>query len=313
MQIYLPIAEMSVNAFLIFGLGGMIGVISGLFGVGGGFLLTPLLIFVGIPPAVAVSTQAPQIVASSFSGVLAHWKRRTVDAKMGLVLTAGGLVGSLAGVQVFSWLRTLGQVEFAVTVLYVVFLGIVGSLMAVESIITIRRAQARQRGGLVTAPPKQRRRRRWIHKLPFKVRFKQSQLYISVLPPVLIGAMIGLLGAIMGVGGGFIMLPALIYLLGMPTNVVIGTSLFQITIVMAFTTLLHSVENKTVDAILALILLLGGVIGAQLGAALGAQLRGEQLRLALAAMVLLVCLKLIFDLTLEPNELYSVNVVETGS
>lgn len=308
MQIYLPIAEMSVNALLILGLGGMIGVISGLFGVGGGFLLTPLLIFVGIPPAVAVSTQAPQIVASSFSGVLAHWKRRTVDVKMGLILTAGGLVGSAFGVQIFSWLRTLGQVEFAVTVLYVVFLGIVGVLMAVESLITMRRARERARGGLVT-PTRGRRRRRWVHRLPFKVRFKQSQLYISVIPPLLIGASIGLLGAIMGVGGGFIMLPALIYMLSMPTNVVVGTSLLQITIVMAFTTLLHAVENQTVDAILALLLLLGGVIGAQIGAALGSSLRGEQLRFALAAMVLLVCLKLILDLTVEPGELYSVTVM----
>ncbi len=313
MQIYLPIAEMSVNAVLILGLGGMVGVISGLFGVGGGFLLTPLLIFVGIPPAVAVSTQAPQIVASSFSGVLAHWKRRTVDVKMGLVLTAGGIVGSAFGVQIFSWLRTLGQVEFAVTVLYVVFLGIVGALMAVESLVTIRRARERAKGGLVTPSAPRRRRRRWVHKLPFKVRFKQSQLYISVLPPLLIGASIGLLGAIMGVGGGFIMLPALIYLLSMPTNVVVGTSLLQITIVMAFTTMLHAVENKTVDAILALLLLLGGVIGAQIGAAVGARLRGEQLRLALAAIVLLVCFKLMFDLVLEPGELYSVTVLEGGA
>ncbi len=313
MQIYLPIAEMSVNAVLILGLGGMVGVISGLFGVGGGFLLTPLLIFVGIPPAVAVSTQAPQIVASSFSGVLAHWKRRTVDVKMGLVLTAGGIVGSAFGVQIFSWLRTLGQVEFAVTVLYVVFLGIVGALMLVESLVTIRRARERAKGGLVTPSAPRRRRRRWVHKLPFKVRFKQSQLYISVLPPLLIGASIGLLGAIMGVGGGFIMLPALIYLLSMPTNVVVGTSLLQISIVMAFTTMLHAVENKTVDAILALLLLLGGVIGAQVGAALGARLRGEQLRLALAAIVLLVCFKLMFDLVLEPSELYSVTVLEGGA
>lgn len=308
MQIYLPIAEMSVNALLILGLGGMVGVISGLFGVGGGFLLTPLLIFVGIPPAVAVSTQAPQIVASSLSGVLAHWKRRTVDVKMGLILTAGGLVGSVFGVQIFSYLRTLGQVEFAVTVLYVVFLGVVGGLMAVESLITMRRARERARGGLVSAPSR-RRRRRWVHRLPFKVRFKQSQLYISVIPPLLIGASIGLLGAIMGVGGGFIMLPALIYMLSMPTNVVVGTSLLQITIVMAFTTLLHAVENQTVDAILALLLLLGGVIGAQIGAALGSSLRGEQLRLALAALVLLVCLKLILDLTVEPGELYSLTVL----
>lgn len=300
MQIYLPIAEMSVNALLLLGLGGMVGVISGLFGVGGGFLLTPLLILMGIPPAVAVSTQAPQIVASSFSGVLAHWKRRAVDVKMGLVLLGAGLVGSWIGVQIFSLLRELGQVEFFVTVCYVVFLGLVGGLMAYESVGALRR----RRNG---APPRPmgHPRRRWIHKLPWKLRFKQSKLYISVIPPVLIGFSIGVLGAIMGVGGGFIMLPALIYLLGMPTNVVVGTSLFQIVFVMMFTTILHAVENRTVDAILALLLLLGGVLGAQIGAGLGARLRGEQLRLLLAALVLLVGLVLAVNLVAEPSELFS--------
>lgn len=306
MQIYLPIAEISVNALLIFGLGGMVGVISGLFGVGGGFLLTPLLIFAGIPPAVAVSTQAPQIVASSFSGVLANWKRRTVDVKMGLVLLSGGLVGSAVGVQIFSLLRALGQVEFAVSLLYVVFLGIVGSLMMAESLTTMRRT--RQGGPVRTG----RRGGRWLHKLPLKARFKRSQLYISVIPPILIGLFIGVLGAIMGVGGGFIMIPALIYILGMPTSVVIGTSLFQIMIVMAFTCMLHAVENKTIDAVLALLLLLGGVVGAQVGASIGARLRGEQLRLLLAALVLSVCAKLALDLVVTPSELYGVTNLGNG-
>ncbi len=305
MLIYLPVAEISVNAALIFGLGAMVGVLSGLFGVGGGFLLTPLLIFVGVPPAVAVSTQAPQIVASSLSGVLAHWKRRSVDVKMGLVLLVGGLAGSFVGVQLFSLLRRLGQVEFAVSLLYVVFLGVVGGLMAVESVATLRRVK--------TGAQKPTRRRRWIHALPFKMRFHASKLYISAIPPLLIGFVIGVLGAIMGVGGGFIMLPALIYLLGMPTNVVIGTSLFQILFVMAFTTLLHAVENQTVDALLALLLLLGGVVGAQIGASLGARLRGEQLRFLLAALVLGVALKLAIDLTLRPDELFSISPARVAS
>ena len=303
MQVYLPIAEISVNALLLLSLGAGVGVISGLFGVGGGFLMTPMLIFVGVPPAVAVSTQAPQIVASSLSGVLAHWKRRAVDVKMGLVLLAGGLAGSALGVQIFSWLRELGQVEFAVTLLYVVFLGVVGVLMAVESVTTLRRNQ----NG--TPPPPSKPRRRLIHRLPFKMSFKQSKLYISVIPVLLIGFTIGVLGAVMGVGGGFIMLPAMIYLLGVPTNVVVGTSLFQILFVMAFTALLHSVQNQTVDAVLALLLLIGGAIGAQVGAALGANLRGEQLRLLLAAVVLAVCLKLAIDLTATPSELFSISSV----
>ncbi len=311
MQIYLPIAEVSVNAIFIFGLGASVGVISGLFGVGGGFLMTPLLIFAGIPPAVAVSTQAPQLVASSFSGVLAHWKRRAVDEKMAGILLVGGLVGSEIGVAIFSWLRTLGQVEFAVSMLYVVFLGVVGGLMAVESVAAIRAARRTAAGG--ASPPRRRSRRRWVHRLPLKMRFRSSQLYISAIPPILIGFFIGILGAIMGVGGGFIMLPAMIYILGMPTKVVVGTSLLQIMGVMAYTTWRHAVENQTVDAALALILLLGGVIGAQIGAGLGARLRGEQLRLLLAALVLFVGLVLALDLTIEPSELYSIQDVEVGS
>ena len=306
MQIYLPIAQVSVNIFFLLALGGGVGVISGLFGVGGGFLMTPLLIFAGVAPDVAVSTQAPQLVASSFSGVLAHWKRRAVDVKMGLVLMAGGLVGSEVGVLVFRWLRSLGQVEFAVTLLYVVFLGVIGTLMAVESVQALRNSQ----NGAVR---KKGQRRRWIHKLPFKMRFRSSQLYISALPPLAIGAAIGVLGAIMGVGGGFILLPAMIYILGMPTKVVVGTSLFQIMVVMAYTTLRHAVENQTVDAALALVLLLGGVIGAQLGAALGARLQGELLRFLLAALVLVVGLVLALDLMIEPSELFSIDPIGGGA
>jgi len=302
MQIYLPIAEVSVNAFLLLGLGGIVGVLSGMFGVGGGFLMTPLLFFIGIPPAVAVATEANQIVASSFSGVLAHLRRKTVDLKMGVVLLVGGLVGSAAGVQIFSYLRSLGQVELLVTLCYVVFLGVVGGLMFIESLGALRRARAP--AGTGRLPP--RKHHSWVHGLPFKMRFRTSQLYISAIPVLLIGAAVGVLAAIMGVGGGFIMVPAMIYILGMPTKVVVGTSLFQIIFVTGFTTLMHATQNYTVDAVLALLLLLGGVIGAQIGARLGVRLKAEQLRILLALMVLAVCGKLAFDLVVQPAELYSI-------
>lgn len=307
MQIYLPIAEVSVNAFLLLGLGGMVGVLSGMFGVGGGFLMTPLLFFIGIPPAIAVATEANQIVASSFSGVLAHLRRRTVDLKMGTVLLAGGLLGAAVGVEVFRILKTMGQVELLVTLCYVVFLGIVGSLMFVESLAALRR-QARQPSG-----PVRRGSRGWVARLPFRMRFRQSQLYISVIPPFVIGALVGVLAAIMGVGGGFIMVPAMIYILGMPTKVVVGTSLFQIIFVTGFTTLMHATQNYTVDAVLALLLLLGGVVGAQIGARLGVMLRAEQLRVLLALLVLGVCGKLLFDLVVEPAELYSLSPIGQGA
>lgn len=297
MQIYLPIAEISVNIFVILGAGSAVGFASGLFGVGGGFLMTPLLIFIGIPPTVAVATGSQQIVASSFSGALAQWQRNAVDFKMGGILMFGGIVGSLFGVQVFRILRQMGQVELLISLSYVFFLGIIGTIMLIEGVNTLRRRTA----GIT---PK-KRRRNWIHGLPIKVRFRASKLYISVIPPILIGFVVGILSAIMGVGGGFIMLPAMIYLLGMSTAVVIGTSLFQITIVTAITTVLHAVENKTVDLLLALILLLGGVIGAQIGARCGAKLRGEQLRILLALLVLSVSGKLFYDLVTEPAELFS--------
>ncbi|MEL6126331.1 MAG: sulfite exporter TauE/SafE family protein [Pseudomonadota bacterium] len=301
MQIYLPIAEVSVNAYLLLGLGGLVGLLSGLFGVGGGFLMTPLLIFIGIPPAVAVATEANQIVASSFSGVLAHLKRKTVDFRMGLVLLSGGLVGSAFGVQVFKILTAMGQVELLVSLCYVVFLGVVGGLMFIESLNALRRS----RNG---APVPKRRRHNWVHGLPLRMRFRASNLYISAIPPCVVGLAVGVLAAIMGVGGGFIMVPAMIYLLGMPTNVVVGTSLFQIMFVTGFTTLMHATQNYTVDAALALLLLLGGVVGAQIGAQLGVRLRGEQLRILLAIMVLAVCAKLLFDLVATPSELFSLGV-----
>ncbi|MFY2823633.1 sulfite exporter TauE/SafE family protein [Ruegeria sp. MALMAid1280] len=299
MQIYLPIAEVSVNAFLLLGLGGMVGILSGMFGVGGGFLMTPLLFFIGIPPAVAVATEANQIVASSFSGVLAHFRRKTVDLRMGTVLLTGGLIGAALGVVVFNYLKSLGQVDLLVTLCYVVFLGVVGSLMFIESLRALRKAK---KGG---GAPAKRRQRGWVHAMPLKMRFRTSGLYISVIPPMMVGLCVGVLSAIMGVGGGFIMVPAMIYLLGMPTKVVVGTSLFQIIFVTAFTTMLHATTNYTVDIVLAVLLLVGGVVGAQIGTVIGARMPAEQLRVLLAALVLVVCGKLALDLLIEPSELYS--------
>ena len=297
MQIYLPIAEVSVNAFLLLGLGGMVGILSGMFGVGGGFLMTPLLFFIGIPPAVAVATEANQIVASSFSGVLAHLRRKSVDLKMGTVLLIGGLIGAALGVQLFNALKAIGQVDLLVRLSYVIFLGIIGGLMFIESLNAIRKTRS--------GKPPARKRHTWVHNLPFKMKFRTSGLYISVIPPAIVGVFVGILAAIMGVGGGFIMVPAMIYLLGMPTKVVVGTSLFQIIFVTGFTTLLHATTNYTVDVVLAVLLLVGGVIGAQVGTKIGAKLPAEQLRILLAGMVLLVCAKLAFDLLVMPSELYS--------
>lgn len=299
MQIYLPIAEVSVNAFLLLGLGGIVGILSGMFGVGGGFLMTPLLFFIGIPPAVAVATEANQIVASSFSGVLAHLRRKSVDLKMGTVLLVGGLIGAAFGVVLFNYLKALGQVDLLVKLCYVVFLGVIGGLMFIESLNAIRRTKT------PGAPPK-RKNHTWIHALPFKMKFRVSGLYISVIPPLIVGLAVGILAAIMGVGGGFIMVPAMIYLLGMPTKVVVGTSLFQIIFVTAFTTMLHATTNYTVDMVLAVLLLVGGVIGAQIGTRIGAKMKAEQLRILLALMVLAVCGKLALDLLIEPSEIFSI-------
>ena len=302
MQIYLPIAEMSLNVFLLLGMGGAVGFLSGLFGVGGGFLMTPLLIFIGVPPAVAVGTEANQIVAASVSGVLAHWRRGNVDVKMGLVLLLGGLAGSTLGVMLFSFLRGLGQIDLVISLSYVVFLGTIGALMLYESARTMRRRK--------TAPGQRRKlhQHNWVHGLPLKMRFRRSKLYISALLPFTVGFLVGVLAAIMGVGGGFVMVPAMIYLLGMPTAVVIGTSLFQIIFVTANVTFLQAYANQTVDVVLALMLLTGAVIGAQFGARAGARLHGEELRGLLALMVLAVCGKLFFDLLVTPDDLYSLGV-----
>ena len=302
MQIYLPIAETSVNIFLLLGLGGLVGFLSGMFGVGGGFLMTPLLIFVGIPPTVAVASEANQILASSISGGMAHFQKRGVDMRMGCVLLAGGLLGSAVGVQLYAVMREIGQIDLMISLCYVVFLSVIGLLMMIES---IRAIHARQIGRHI--PARRPGQHNWIHGLPFKMRFKVSHLYTSIIPPILIGFFVGILAAIMGVGGGFIMVPAMIYLLRMPTNVVIGTSLFQIIFVSAAVTIMHAVKNQTVDVVLATILIIGGVVGAQIGARLGQKLRGEQLRALLALIVLGVGLKMLSDLLFMPAEIYSLS------
>jgi len=299
MYIYFPIAEISLNLFIVIGLGGFIGFLSGLFGVGGGFLMTPLLIFLGIPAPVAVATEANQIVASSVSGVIAHWRRKNVDFKMGAVLLLGGIVGSSLGVLLFALLEKIGQLDLVIKLSYVFFLGIIGVLMLWESVRTYIKSQK---------PEFYRRKlhkHNWLHGLPLKMRFRRSKLYISALVPFFIAAFVGVLSAIMGVGGGFIMVPAMIYLLGMPTSVVVGTSLFQIIFVTANVTLLQSVQTQTVDFLLAGILLFGAVIGAQIGARFGGMLRGEQLRGMLALIVLLVCIRIGYELVVTPIDLFS--------
>jgi hypothetical protein len=302
MQFYLPIAEMSVNVLVILGMGGAVGFLSGLFGIGGGFLMTPLLIFSGVPAAVAVGTEAAQIVASSVSGAVAQWRRGNVDIKMGCVLLAGGVIGSAIGVEMVRILRQAGQFDFFVSAAYVTFLGAIGMLMLIESINTIRKTR---QGVISTA--RRPGQHSWVHKLPLKMRFHRSKLYISMIPPFAIGAFVGLLAAIMGVGGGFIMVPAMIYLLRVPTNVVVGTSLFQIVFVTASTTLLHATLNQTVDIVLAVLLMIGAVVGAQFGAVAGMRLKGEQLRFLLAALVLAVCLRIAWGLIATPSDVYSIS------
>lgn len=305
MQVYLPIAEVSVNAYLLLGIGGIVGVLSGMFGVGGGFLITPLLFFIGIPPAVAVATGANQVVASSVSGVLAHLRRKSVDIRMGAVLLVGGMIGSSVGIWAFNLLSRRGQIDLVVQLSYVLFLGFVGTMMLAESLRSLRRAKAAP-GRII------RREHMAVHRLPLKVKFRTSGLYISIIPPILVGIVAGLLAAIMGVGGGFIMVPAMIYILGMPTKVVVGTSLFQIIFTAGFTTFMHAFTNHSVDIFLAAFLILGGVVGAQIGSRLGTRLKAEQLRILLALLVLAVCAKIALDLLIRPSELYSLAPVGRG-
>ena len=300
MYIYLPIAEQPIHSLAILGIGAFLGLIMGLVGVGGGFLLTPLMMFLGIPPPVAVASVANQLVAPSVSGVLSHWKRSNVDFKMGTVLLLGGIVGSSIGVILFNFLGKIGQLDFVIKSSYVIFLTLIGTLMFSESLRLILRT----RKGKVTRG--KLHQHNWLHGLPFKIRFRKSKLYISILLPILIGVIVGILAALMGIGGGFIIVPAMIYLLGMPTSLVVGTSLFQIIFVAANTTILQASQNQTVDIVLATILLLGSVIGVQLGSRFTNILKGEYLRLILSSIIILVSLKLLIDLVTVPSDLFSV-------
>ena len=303
MSIYLPIAEMNVNIFLIIFIGMSIGILSGIFGVGGGFLMTPLLIFLGIPPVVAVGSEAPHVLATSVSGVIAHWRKKNVDIKMGIFLLSGGLIGSTVGVNLFNYLKNYGQIDLVIQLLFVFFLGFVGFSMAFESARTTI-SKYRTTSSIRT----KLHQHSWIHGLPFKLRFHRSKLYISAIPPIIIGFFVGLLSAMMGVGGGFIMIPAMVYILGMSTNVVVGTSLFQIIFVTANSTFFQSYLNQTVDIVLAALMIIGGVIGAQIGASIGTKLKAEYLRGILAIIVLIVCAKIFADLTLTPSNLFSLKL-----
>lgn len=297
LDLYLPIAEVSVSAPLLVALGAVVGFISGLFGIGGGFLMTPVLVFLGIPPAVAVASEANHVAASSTSGVISYTRRRAVDFKMGGVLAAGGAAGAFIGVEIFRWLLLLGQADLVVSLSYLIFLGVIGGLMLIESLGAILR---RRRGQ--SAPPRRDRRPVWLYGLPLKVRFPRSRLYISVIPPIVLGMFVGVLSAIMGVGGGFILVPAMVYILRMPAAVVVGTSLFQIIITTSLASLLQAGRNQTVDIVLATLLLVGGVIGAQFGARASARFRAEELRALLAVIVLAVGINMGLGLFLTPEE-----------
>ena len=301
MEIYLPIADIPVNLFLLFFMGIAVGFISGMFGIGGGFLMTPLLIFIGISPAVAVASVASHISASSFSGVIAYWRRSAIDLALALMLLCGGIIGTAFGVWLFSFLRSIGQLDITIGLSYVTLLCIVGGMMIAESLRAINRARH--------GKPAELRRpgsHMWIHGLPFKIRFKQSKIYVSAIPVVVIGFFIGFIGAVMGIGGGFLLVPALIYLMRVPTGVVVGTSMFLTLVTMTGATVMHAATNHLVDAVLALTLMVGGVIGAQFGARAGQRIRGEQLRLLLALIVVAVAAKLAFDMTVRPADLYSI-------
>jgi uncharacterized protein len=304
-EIYLPIADLPVNIFLVLAMGLAVGFISGMFGIGGGFLMTPLLIFIGVSPAVAVATVSSHIAASSMSGAVSYWRRRALDLALALMLLAGGIIGTVAGVWLFTLLRSIGQLDITIGVSYVLLLGSVGSMMVIEGIGAILRAHQ--------GKPVQLRHpgsHTWIHGLPLKIRFKQSRIYISAIPVVAIGFTMGFVGAIMGIGGGFLLVPMLIYLLRVPTNVVIGTSMVLTLITMASATILHAATNHLVDAVLALILMVGGVIGAQFGARSGQKMRSERLRLLLGVLVLAVGLRFAFDLILKPEDLFSIRPLE---
>jgi len=308
MEIYLPVADLPVNVFLILGMGLTVGFISGMFGIGGGFLMTPLLIFVGIQPAVAVATVASHVAASSFSGAISYWRRRALDLALALMLLIGGTAGTVAGIWLFTKLRELGQLDITIGLSYVILLGSVGGLMIAESLRSIARARSGAKVEL-----RRPGSHTWVHGLPLKLRFKQSRLYVSAIPVWGVGFIIGFVGAIMGIGGGFMLVPMLIYLLRVPTSVVIGTSMVVTLVTMAFATVLHAATNHLVDAVLALILMLGGVVGAQFGARAGQRMPADRLRLLLGILVLAVGLRFAYDLVVAPTERFTIRVMESGS
>ncbi|NPU15478.1 sulfite exporter TauE/SafE family protein [Bradyrhizobium sp. 83012] len=305
MQIYLPIADIPVNIFLLLAMGAAVGFVSGMFGIGGGFLMTPLLIFVGITPAVAVASVSSHIAASSFSGALSYWRRRAIDPSLALVLMIGGTLGTALGVATFTLLRSLGQLDLMIALSYVVLLTSVGGVMFWEGLRAIMRA--RQGAAATVRRPGSHV---WIHGLPLKMRFKRSKIYVSVIPVIGIGILIGFLGAVMGIGGGFILVPLLIYLLRVPTSTVIGTSMVLTLATMMIATMLHAMSNHLVDAVLALILMVGGVTGAQFGARAGQMIRGEQLRLLLGLLILAVGIRFAIELVIRPEDLFTIR--ETG-
>jgi uncharacterized membrane protein YfcA len=306
-QIYLPVADLPVNIFLVLAMGLAVGFISGMFGIGGGFLMTPLLIFIGIAPAVAVASVASHVAASSMSGAISYWRRKAVDLALALMLLAGGILGTAVGVWLFTTLRTLDQLDLTIGLSYVVLLSVVGALMIAESVRAIIREQ---RGKPAT--PRRGGTHTWVHGLPLKMRFKRSKIYVSAIPVWTIGFIIGFIGAIMGIGGGFLLVPMLIYFLRVPTSTVIGTSMMLTLITMAAATVMHAATNHLVDAVLALILMTGGVVGAQFGARAGQNMRGERLRLLLGLLVLAVGLRFAFQLIVQPGDLYSIRLIGSG-
>lgn len=305
MSLYLPIAEMPINALTVLAVSAAVGFISGMFGIGGGFMMTPLLIFMGVPPAIAVATGSAQIAASSTTGTIAYWRRQALDLRLGLLLLSGGMIGTLIGVWAFGALRRIGQLDLVIVLSYVTLLFSMGTLMFVEStraLIAKRRGHEASNIGRVKRP--------WYFRLPLKMRFPQSNLYTSAIPLVVLAMLIGMIGAVLGIGGGFLMVPALIYLFRVPTSVVVGTSLFQILFTMLAATILHAATNQAVDILLALILILGGVFGAQFGARAARNVRGEWFRLLLALLILAIGLRFSLDILLAPEEPYSFGTQE---
>jgi len=304
LQIYLPIADLPVNIFLVFGMGLTVGFISGMFGIGGGFLMTPLLIFIGISPAVSVASVTSHIAASSFTGAINYWRKRAVDISLALMLLAAGIVGTAAGVWLFTMLRAVDQLDLVIGLSYVTLLTTVGALMINEGVQAELRAR---RGGPATL--RRPGSHTFVHGLPLKMRFKRSKIYVSVIPVWGIGFMIGFIGAVLGIGGGFLLVPMLIYFLRVPTATVIGTSMVMTLITMTSATVMHAATNHLVDAVLALILMVGGVIGAQFGAHTGQRMRAERLRLLLGLLVFMVGMRFAYELIVQPNELYSIRMV----